>query len=61
MIRTALLPFFMIIVLAGPLVAIAATSASQASAGRQSKSMCYFAGIACSKGPTLLPALSRLK
>jgi len=61
MFRTALVLFCLFTFLAGPFVAIAATSAPHGYGNRNAKPMCYFAGIACSKGPTLLPALSRLK
>lgn len=61
MFRTALVFICLFTVLAGPFVAIAATSVQHGYGNRNAKPMCYFAGIACSKGPTLLPALTRLK
>lgn len=61
MFRTALVLFCLLTFFAGPFVAIAATSAPYGFGKGNTKPMCYFAGIACSKGPTLLPALTRLK
>ena len=61
MFRSALVLFFLFLVLAGPFMAIAASVAPNGYGKRNVAPMCYVAGIACAKGPTILPALRRLK
>lgn len=61
MIRTVLVMICLLTVLMGPFVAIAAATKAKGYGNRESKSMCYFIGIACSNGPILPTAFSRMK
>lgn len=61
MVRTILVMICLLTVLMGPFVAIAATTKSSGFGTRESKPMCYFIGIACSNGPILPVAFSRMR
>lgn len=61
MVRTILVMICLLTVLMGPFVAIAASTKAKSYGGREGKPMCYFIGIACSNGPILPTAFSRMK
>jgi len=61
MVRNVLVMICLLTVLMGPFIAIAAATKAQGYNSRENKPMCYFIGIACSNGPILPTAFSRMK
>lgn len=61
MVRNALILVTFATFFIGPFAAIAAVSLPDSFSVREGKSASCFIGIACSQGPIILPALSRMK
>ncbi|MEM1049710.1 MAG: hypothetical protein AAGL24_26390 [Pseudomonadota bacterium] len=61
MIRNFLIAALLILMTTGPFIAIGIMAKMPNETVARTKTMCHVAGAACEDGPTLLPAIARLK